>query len=380
MYRTLAVAGYRSLRDVAIPLSRVTVVTGRNGAGKSSVYRSLRLLAGCGLGDAVGSLAREGGLNSALWAGPESLKGARRTGIVQGTTRSGPVSLRLGVGADGYSYLIDLGLPIPSSSAFARDPEIKREAIWAGPIMRPGTLLARRRHALVEVRDDGPWQELPYQLPTHTSMLADVPEARTLRDQLAAWRFYDALRTDAHAPARAPQVGTRTWAMTSDGSDVAAALQTIHERGKEPLGELIDDAFPGSRLSIAMTDGLFDVGLHQPGLLRRLGAAELSDGTLRYLMFLAALLAPEKPPLMAINEPENSLHPSLIEPLARLIAHAARDTQIVLVTHSEALVTALAADVADDDLSRVELDKDSGETVVEGQGLLSRPTWEWGSR
>ena len=58
MYRTLAVAGYRSLRDVAIPLSRVTVVTGRNGAGKSSVYRSLRLLAGCGLGDAVGSLAQ----------------------------------------------------------------------------------------------------------------------------------------------------------------------------------------------------------------------------------------------------------------------------------------------------------------------------------
>ncbi|WP_231979183.1 hypothetical protein [Tessaracoccus coleopterorum] len=57
--------------------------------------------------------------------GPESLKGARRTGVVEGTTRSGPISLRLGIGADGYSYLIDLGLPIPSDSAFCRDPRSK---------------------------------------------------------------------------------------------------------------------------------------------------------------------------------------------------------------------------------------------------------------
>lgn len=59
MYRTLAVAGYRSLRDVVVRLGRVTVVTGANGSGKSSLYRALRLLAGCALGDAVGTLDRK---------------------------------------------------------------------------------------------------------------------------------------------------------------------------------------------------------------------------------------------------------------------------------------------------------------------------------
>ena len=381
MYRTLAVAGYRSLRDVAVRLGRVTVVTGSNGSGKSSLYRSLRLLAGCALGDAVGSLAREGGLNAELWAGPESLAGARRLGMTQGTVRGKPISLRLGIGADGLSYLIDLGLPVPSQSAFDRDPEIKREAVWAGPIMRTGTLLARRKRALVEERDDGPWQELDLKLPPHVSMLPELPSLWALRDELTRWRFYDALRTDADAPARRPTVGTRTWAPCQRlCSDVAPAIQTIIERGKEPIEDRVADAFPGSQLSVTVNDGVFELSLLQPGMLRPLRAAELSDGTLRYLMWLAALMAPERPPLMALNEPENSLHPSLVPALARLISASSRDTQIVVVTHSRPLAEALAEHVDPDDLEWVELEKDTGETIVADQGLLSRPTWEWGSR
>ena len=75
MITTVAVAGYRSLRDVVVPLHGLDVVTGANGSGKSSLYRALRLLADCGSGRVTGSLAREGGLPSALWAGPETLGG-----------------------------------------------------------------------------------------------------------------------------------------------------------------------------------------------------------------------------------------------------------------------------------------------------------------
>ena len=115
MYSTVAVSGYRSLRDVLLPLGRLTVVTGANGTGKSSVYRALRLLAACGRGEVVGALAREGGLESALWAGPESLGQARRGHAVQGTGRKDRVAVRLGVGAagpGGASYLVDLGIPV----------------------------------------------------------------------------------------------------------------------------------------------------------------------------------------------------------------------------------------------------------------------------
>ncbi len=111
MLQTVAIRGYRSLREVILPLSQLSVVTGANGAGKSSLYRALRLLADCGRGEVIASLAREGGLQSALWAGPEELQGARRTGKVEGTVRTRPVSLELGFASDDFGYLVDLGMP-----------------------------------------------------------------------------------------------------------------------------------------------------------------------------------------------------------------------------------------------------------------------------
>lgn len=74
MLTTLAIAGYRSLRELIVPLGRLNVITGANGSGKSSVYRSLRLLAETARGGVITSLAREGGLQSTLWAGPERFR------------------------------------------------------------------------------------------------------------------------------------------------------------------------------------------------------------------------------------------------------------------------------------------------------------------
>ncbi|MEU0465684.1 AAA family ATPase, partial [Amycolatopsis sp. NPDC006131] len=84
MLTTLAVENYRSLRDLVLPLSRLTVVTGVNGTGKSNLYRALRLLADAGRNGAVAALAREGGLPSTLWAGPESVGRAVREGRAPG--------------------------------------------------------------------------------------------------------------------------------------------------------------------------------------------------------------------------------------------------------------------------------------------------------
>src|SRR3712207_1377002 len=111
MLTRLALAGYRSLRDVVVPLRALNAVTGANGSGKSSLYRGLRLLADVAQGQTVRSLAEEGGLQSALWAGPESIGRAVREGThpVQGTRRKRPISVRLGFSGDNYSYAIDLG-------------------------------------------------------------------------------------------------------------------------------------------------------------------------------------------------------------------------------------------------------------------------------
>ncbi|MDT5346725.1 MAG: hypothetical protein QOH91_12 [Mycobacterium sp.] len=123
MLQTVAIRGYRSLREVILPLDRLSIVTGANGAGKSSLYRALRLLADCGRGEVIGSLAREGGLQSVLWAGPEQPSAARRTGKTEGTVSSRPVSLEMGFAADDFGYLVDLGMPqfAGPGSGFARD-------------------------------------------------------------------------------------------------------------------------------------------------------------------------------------------------------------------------------------------------------------------
>ena len=71
MLTTLAIANYRSLRDLVVPLSRLNIVTGPNGSGKSSLYRSLRLSPKRRRADWSQRSRREGGLQSTLWAGPE---------------------------------------------------------------------------------------------------------------------------------------------------------------------------------------------------------------------------------------------------------------------------------------------------------------------
>jgi predicted ATPase len=383
MILTLAVSGYRSIRNLVLPLGRLNVVTGGNGAGKSSLYRALRLLADVAQGRAIAALAQEGGLQSALWAGPETISKAAKRGHVpvQGTVRKNSVALKLGFASEDYGYAIDLGLPIPGHGLFNRDPQIKAEAVWAGPILRRSNGFASRTNQVVQVLGEGGRKDIRiYDLASYDSMMTHAADATSgrellvLRERMRSWRFYDHFRTDRDAPARMSRVGTRTFALASDGADLAAALRTTIENGNDQaLSAAIDDAFPGSSIAIEENGGIFDLHMHQHGLLRPLHVSELSDGTLRYLLLTAALMTPCPPPLVVLNEPETSLHPDLIAPLGRLIANASQQSQLTVVTHAAALVELLR----DAGGAVYELVKEAGETVVSD---VAPQTWTWPSR
>jgi predicted ATPase len=381
----IAIYGYRSLRDVTIPLRALNVVTGANGSGKSNVYRALRLLADIAQGRIITSLAREGGLQSTLWAGPEGFSRSVLRGdhAVQGTVRKGPVSMKLGFASDEFGYAIDLGLPTPSRSAFAQDPEIKRECVWNGPIVRPSATLVDRRGPLVRTRaDDGEWNTITQHLSSFDSMMTQcadprhTPEMVRLREAMRAWRFYDQFRSDLDAPARLPQIGTHTPVLSNDGHDLAASIQTILEIGDpQSLAESVDDAFPGTTLEVRHAEGWFEIEVKQPGLLRPLKAAELSDGTLRYLLWIAALHTPRPPGLLVLNEPETSLHPDLLPALGRLIARAAERSQILVVSHASRLIAALEEHR---DCHSIVLEKTLGETRI--TAAEGEPRWQWPAR
>jgi predicted ATPase len=351
----LAVAGYRSLQQLSLPLGGLTLVCGANGCGKSNLYRSLGLISAAARGDLVAALAAEGGLPAVFWAGPERTSSAMRRGEqpVQGSSgRREAARLRLGIAGDCLSYAIELGYQADDhSSAFVLDPEIKREWIWAGGPFHPRSLLVQRTGSVVErCGEGGRTVPLALEVSPHESLFTAVsdpleaPEVFQLRNTILSWRFYENFRTDRQAPARGGRIATRTPSLAGDGGDLAAAVQTILEIGDATAFQTaIADAFPGCRLTVDTTQPLFRLRLHQPGLLRPLEATELSDGTLRYLLLAAALFSPRLPPLLVLNEPENSLHPDLLPPLARLIATVAERTQVWVVAHAEGLITVLEA-------------------------------------
>ncbi len=380
----LAVSGYRSLQQLTLPLGGLTLVCGANGCGKSNLYRSLGLIAAAARGDLVAALAAEGGLPAVFWAGPVQTSAAMRRGEqpVQGNLRRESARLRLGIAGATLSYAIELGYRADDvASAFMLDPEIKREWIWAGGPFHPRSLLVQRTGAVVERCGDGRQVPLALEVSPHDSLFTAVsdpieaPEVFQLRRTILGWRFYDSFRTDRLAPARRGRLATRTPSLASDGGDLAAAVQTILEIGDASgLQGAIADAFPGCRLEVDTSQPLFRLQLHQPGLLRPLEAAELSDGTLRYLLLAAALFSPRLPPLLVLNEPENSLHPELLAPLARLITTVADRTQIWVVAHAEALIDTLQ----DGDGCRLlRLERELGATVLPGQTVLERAAWRW---
>jgi len=383
----LAISNYRSLRKLVLPLQTLNVVTGANGSGKSSLYRAVRLLADTAQGRVIPSLAREGGLQSTLWAGPESISHSVRRGElpVQGTLRTERANLCLGFASDSFGYLIDLGVPAAGTTALQLDPVVKQECIWHGPLPRPSAILAERRGPVVRIRNkDGDWNVVAQDIsPFDTMMMQaadpkDAPEMLTLRESIRAWRFYDHFRTDAAAPARSPQVGTYTPVLSDDGVDVAAALETIRQFGdRVALEATVDDAFPGSQVVVTANSGRYTVQMKQHGLLRALDGAELSDGTLRYILWTAALLTTRPPALMVLNEPETSLHPSLLPPLARLIARAAKKSQVIVVTHAAQLIEALNEQPS---CHSIRLEKTLGETNIAGANRIDQPPWQWPAR
>jgi predicted ATPase len=372
--RTLAFAGYRSLQELHLAVGRLTVITGGNGTGKSNVYRALRLLADAADGNLGRALAREGGMPSAMWAGS-----ARPTKPGAGTR------LSVGFADETIAYELRLGLPAPPIKPpppFAFDPEVKEETLSV--VANPRARLLERRNLSVILRDEeGRPQTFAAQLAMNESVLAQLSEPHRypvlsmLRERLRRWRFYHQIRTDQDSPLRAVQIGTRTPVLAHDGHDLAPALQTILENGDDRgLREAVAEAFEGAQLHIEAIEGRFRLLLETPGLFRPLDAAELSDGTLRYLALLAALRSPRPPELLVLNEPETSLHPRVLVPLARQIVAAAERSQIIVVSHATPLVDEIAR--ARDTMC-IELVKRDGATVVAHRKRIDAPSWKWTS-
>lgn len=368
------IAGYRSVRSIHFPVRQLSVLVGANGVGKTNLYRALELVQSAATGTLARDIAREGGLGSVFWAGERKANEQARLilsvsleDIGSGSTK---YALELGFPP---SYEVEIGFRTPTAAAFPLEAQIKTETLSVPGARRP-VVLMERKGASVWARDAEGRRVLADEnllaSETALSSLRGYPEIDAVRETLAAWRFFHGFRTDAGSPIRQPGLAVTAPLLSSDGANLAAVFATLRHIRQDTadLDTAIDDAFPGARLDVPMPLENASFSLTFPDMPKRaFGAAEVSDGTLQFLALMGALLSYRLPPLIALNEPETSLHPELLPALARVIAKAAQRTQIWVVTHSRVLADALAEETGV--LPRDVIRKDGG-TWLAGLGQL----------
>ncbi|MEM6462726.1 MAG: AAA family ATPase [Pseudomonadota bacterium] len=341
--RSMSAENYRSLRAIRMDLGSVNLFVGANGVGKTNLYRSLQLIKAASEGQFSRMIAEEGGILSALWSGDRKRHQKARIRLVAEI-----VDEDTGVV---YRYSIEAGFKPPTAAGFSQEGQIKQEEITIDTGRRPHVLM-RRKGGHISVRGEtGRMEDHSEQAMTSETalfMLGDAgrfPEISTLRHIVGQWRFYHGFRTDAGSSLRQPCLAITAPMLCEDGSNLAAVLATLAHIRQDTidLDRAVYDAFSGAVLSIGEPEEYAQFGLVLPDFPQRIfQPRELSDGQIRFLALAAALLSYRRPPFIALNEPEASLHPDMLPALARMIADASVDSQVWVVTHSQALASAIS--------------------------------------
>ena len=129
-----------------------------------------------------------------------------------------------------------------------------------------------------------------------------------------------------------------------DSRNLALVLNQIEHKDGRQFNQLLKRFFPRyERMSTRVSGGTVQFYLHEPGFTSPVPATRLSDGTIRFVAILATLLSPTSPPLVCIEEPELGLHPDAVALIAELLIEASNRMQLVVITHSDALVSALTS-------------------------------------
>ncbi|MBB6465534.1 putative ATPase [Aminobacter lissarensis] len=369
---SFSAAGYRSLRSIRLDIGQVSVFVGENGVGKSNLYRALQLIKASAEGKLAREIAAEGGMSSALWSGK------RRTGqparvVIDADFTDDETSAR-------YSYKVEIGLPPPVAAGFAFEPHVKEETLTVEAGRRPVEMMTRKGQAVFGRDGDGRRVEHPERILNSETALALLggagryPEVGDLRAAVAGWRFYHGFRTDADSLVRRPALATTAPMLDEDGANLAAVFATLRHIREDTvdLDRCIADALGEAQLDVPVPGESATFGLVLPEFPQRVfRPQELSDGQIRFLALAGALMSYRLPRLIALNEPEASLHVRMLPALADMIARAAERTQVWVVTHSRELADLVHERTGSRALTVIRVE---GATMIEGMrstGLMS---------
>jgi predicted ATPase len=342
----LDIQGFRSLKNVSWRPGALNAVIGPNGSGKSNLLRALEMIAAAAQGRLRDYIQTEGGMSALVWDGEASL-------IKLHVTQS----LDLPPTSFVHSYSADLLRIGPSGSYQVREESLTTTDFHVGErdeeVTRPQ--ISRLTNNAVYYDHDGKQVQIPKEA---------VPEAETVlslassplsfnigplwfvASDLSAGVIYHSLRVDRHSSIRHAPISRFEQRVAPDGQNLINVLHTLYTNNREfkrdvndamtaAFGEDFDELiFPPA------ADQRIQMRVRWKTLRREQSAADLSDGTLRFLFLLAVLATPEPPPLIAIDEPETGLHPSMLPIIAEFAVEASRRTQVIFTTHSDQFLDA----------------------------------------
>ena len=336
----------------AFGLGALNVLIGANGSGKSNVVEALELLRSTPV-DFAQAIRDGGGPQEWLWKGDPPSRCAALDAVLEAETPTRqPLRYRIEFTAvqnrvEVLDEAIENTEPAPGETdvyfhyRFQRGRpainvrELDTVDAFGAPMAGPG--LPARRHLRRET------------LPADQSVLAQFrdadlyPEVTWLGQRFAGMQTFREWTFGRYAPLRRPQPADLPEdRLLPDAQNLALVLNQIQHRDGRRFDDLLKRFFPRfERMTTLVSGGTVQFYLHETGFSSPVPPTRLSDGTIRFVALLATLLSPSPPPLVCIEEPELGLHPDAVGLLAELLTEASERMQIVVTTHSDALVSAL---------------------------------------
>ncbi|MBV5304668.1 MAG: AAA family ATPase [Chlorobium sp.] len=345
--KQLDIEGFRSLRNVSWRPGDLNVIIGPNGTGKSNLLRFLELIAISAQGRLGKYIQSSGGMDSIVWDGvASSIKFSLETTedeLYSGGKQYELSLARVGMGSSfrvekerlTQSQKVQDGLESPTVKLLERTG---KQAVIFGEteqiVSTPDDFLAEEESFLSEL--SGPFHN--HLIPPFQKWLSSIA-------------VYHDVTTGKDAPIRQPAIARLEKRVDPDGQNLVSVLHTlytgdrdfkrdIHSAMRAAFGDDFEElVFPPA------SDQRIQMRIRWKSLKREQSAAELSDGTLRFLFLLTVLASPSPAPVIAIDEPETGLHPSMLPLIAEYAIDAATRSQVILTTHSPNFLNAFAGTI-----------------------------------
>ena len=337
--QTLRLSGLLSFAPDSAPLDLrdLNVLIGANGSGKSNLIEAIELLAATPR-DFAATIRDGGGPSEWLWKG-DANGPAEIDAVLEGAPTDRPLRYRIRFNA-------------VQSRVEVTDEAIEEIAPAPGRPLGSDVFFYYRfqqGNPVINVADGPRYLQRENLLPDQ-SVLAQrkdpdlYPEVTWVGERLGAFHTFREWSFGRYVALRQPQPADLPEdRLLSDSRNLALVLNQIeHDSGGTKLNALMQRFYPRfERLSTRISGGTVQFYLHERGFRAPIPATRLSDGTIRFIALTAALLARDPPPLLCIEEPELGLHPDALPLLGELLVEASAKTQLIVTTHSDALVSAL---------------------------------------